>query len=199
MQSLFVNSQRKSLLIAIPCVLSFCLLTGIQSSFAEPPSMDEMWEIIQQQQELITELKARLDKMDQRVTVNEEKVEETVENIEATTEAIEATADAVEANFIAATKGHGGSKTSIGGYGELHYNNQEGDDEVDFHRFILYFGHEFTDNIRFFSELELEHALAGEGKSGEIELEQAWIEADITESHRFGGAGCRDTLRHYAL
>ena len=184
MQSLFVNSQRKSLLIAIPCVLSFCLLTGIQPSFAESPSMDELWEIIQQQQELITELKARLDKMDQRVTVNEEKVEETVENIEATTEAIEATADAVEANFIAATKGHGGSKTSIGGYGELHYNNQEGDDEVDFHRFILYFGHEFTDNIRFFSELELEHALAGEGKSGEIELEQAWIEADITENHR---------------
>ncbi len=109
MQSLFVNSQRKSLLIVIPCVVSFCLLTGIQPSFAEPPSTDEMWEIIQQQQELITELKARLDKMDQRVTVNEEKVEETVENIEATTEAIEATADAVEANFIAATKGHGGS------------------------------------------------------------------------------------------
>jgi hypothetical protein len=47
-------------------------------------------------------------------------------------------------------------KTSIGGYGELHYNNLSGKggasdkDEIDFHRFVLFFGHEFTDDIRFF-------------------------------------------------
>ena len=80
-------------------------------------------------------------------------------------------------------------KTSIGGYGELHYNNLSGKggasdkDEIDFHRFVLFFGHEFTDSIRFFSELELEHSLAGEGKEGEVELEQAYIDFDLNDHH----------------
>ena len=177
MQSLFVISRRKKLLISIPCVFILCVLTVIRDSRAETPSLEEMWETIQQQQKLIAELKARLDDTDQRVTANEVKVEEATEEVEAAAEAFE----------TAQTSGVGSSwadRTTIGGYGELHYNNREGDDEVDFHRFVLYFGHEFTENIRFFSELELEHALAGEGKSGEVELEQAWIEADITDHHR---------------
>lgn len=92
--------------------------------------------------------------------------------------------------------GHGSKgKTSIGGYGELHYNNLNGEggaadkNEIDFHRFVLFFGHEFNNNIRFFSELELEHSLAGDGadKPGEIELEQAYIEFDINETMRAKG------------
>lgn len=176
MQSLFVNSQRKNLFISISYVLILWGLIDIQVSHAETPSAEEMWETIQQQQKLIEELKARLDDTDQRVAMNEVKVEEATEEVEAAAEAFE----------TAQTSGGGSwtDKTTVGGYGELHYNNREGDDKVDFHRFILYFGHEFTENIRFFSELELEHALAGEGKSGEVELEQAWLEADITEHHR---------------
>ncbi len=80
-------------------------------------------------------------------------------------------------------------KTTIGGYGELHYNNLSGKggtadkDEIDFHRFVLFFGHEFSDDIRFFSEFELEHSIAGDGKSGEIELEQAYIDFDLNDNH----------------
>ena len=79
------------------------------------------------------------------------------------------------------------AETTIGGYGELHYNNLDinGTDftEFDFHRFVLEFGHDFNDKIRFFSEVELEHALVkdtddGSGP-GEVELEQAYIEMDI--------------------
>ncbi|MDX1443136.1 MAG: porin [Gammaproteobacteria bacterium] len=77
--------------------------------------------------------------------------------------------------------------TSIGGYGELHYNDYEGGAEMDFHRFVLFFNHEFTDDIRFFSELELEHSLAGDGKPGEIELEQAYVEFDVTDRTRLKG------------
>lgn len=177
MQFLFVNSQRKNLLMTIPCILILWGLAGIQASRAETPSVEEMWETIQQQQKLIAVLKARLDDTDQRVTANEAKVEEATEEVEAAAEAFETAQTSMRGSSWA-------HRTTIGGYGELHYNNQEGDDEVDFHRFILYFGHEFTENIRFFSELELEHALAGEGKPGEVELEQAWIEADITDHHR---------------
>ncbi|MDA7888823.1 porin family protein [Akkermansiaceae bacterium] len=66
-------------------------------------------------------------------------------------------------------------RTSLGGYGELHLN--QGDKEqIDFHRWVLFLNHRFSDRIQFFSELELEHSLSGEGKPGEIELEQAYIE-----------------------
>jgi len=79
------------------------------------------------------------------------------------------------------------SKTTIGGYGELHYNNlknkKSGEDdkkEIDFHRAILFVGHDFNDTIRFWSELEIEHSQAGDGKSGgEVSMEQAYVEFDI--------------------
>ena len=81
-------------------------------------------------------------------------------------------------------------KTRIGGYGELHYNKRDGEggaadkDEIDLHRFVLFFGHTFNARTRFFSEFELEHAIAGEGKKGEIELEQAYVEFDLNSEHR---------------
>lgn len=77
----------------------------------------------------------------------------------------------------------------LGGYGELHYNDLSGKggakdkQEVDFHRFVLFFGHEFTDRLRFNSEFELEHSLAGESQPGEVELEQAYLDFDLTASH----------------
>jgi hypothetical protein len=80
-------------------------------------------------------------------------------------------------------------KTTIGGYGEVHYNNLSGKgaasdkDEIDFHRFVLFFGHEFTDDIRFFSELELEYNLSGNGKDGQVQLEQAYIDFDLNDNH----------------
>lgn len=90
------------------------------------------------------------------------------------------------------------SKVKLGGYGELHYNNLDNDTtkkdkkEIDFHRFVLFAGYDFTDKIRFVSELELEHSLAGDGttpngskaKPGEIELEQAYIEFDLPAQQR---------------
>jgi hypothetical protein len=89
------------------------------------------------------------------------------------------------------------NKSSWGGYGELHYNNLEGQGpgvsdtrKIDFHRFVLYFGHEFRDDLRFFSEFELEHALVKdigdssttENGPGEVELEQAYIQYDYNET-----------------
>ncbi|NOX76501.1 MAG: porin [Gammaproteobacteria bacterium] len=79
--------------------------------------------------------------------------------------------------------GHGSSgKTTLGGYGEMHYKNQtRGGDtsEIDFHRFILFMGHEFNDKIRFFSELEVEHAQSDKN-GGEVAMEQAYLEFDLS-------------------
>jgi Phosphate-selective porin O and P len=76
-----------------------------------------------------------------------------------------------------------GSNT-FGGYGELHYNNyRDGDkkDEIDFHRFVLFYGHKFNDRLRFYSELEVEHALV-EGGEGAVELEQAFLDYRINDA-----------------
>jgi hypothetical protein len=104
---------------------------------------------------------------------------------------VEATADMVEEQVLAGAGGDSwADRTHIGGYAEMHYNNldnENGDDkeEMDFHRFVLFIGHEFNENTRFFSELELEHSVAGEGKDGEFELEQAYIEHDLNDYNQF--------------
>lgn len=78
-------------------------------------------------------------------------------------------------------------RTTIGGYGELHYNNYSDGataaDMMDFHRFVLFFGHKFNDTVSFKAEFELEHALVGDGstKPGEVELEQAYLDFNINK------------------
>lgn len=74
------------------------------------------------------------------------------------------------------------SATTIGGYGEVAYNNYRDNsvkDQADLKRFVLFFGHRFNEKLRFYSEMEVEHAFAKDGKApanGELEMEQAFIE-----------------------
>ena len=70
-------------------------------------------------------------------------------------------------------------KTTIGGYGELHYNSTtQGDNlptkTLDFHRFVMFYSHSWTEQWSFKAELELEHNFVQDGQ-GELELEQAYI------------------------
>jgi len=75
------------------------------------------------------------------------------------------------------------NKTHLVGYGEVHYNSLDSSNEIDFHRFVLYVSHEYSDHISMHSELELEHSIAGENQNGEIELEQAYIDIDLGGKH----------------
>lgn len=78
-------------------------------------------------------------------------------------------------------------RVSLGGYGELHYNNFEGErddgsaapeDQIDLHRFVLFVGYQFSDAVSFRSEVEVEHAVVSheDEDPGEVELEQAYVE-----------------------
>ena len=122
--------------------------------------------------EKISELQAQIDVLKDQVAATAEKTEETARVSEATVEMVEQMPIYEPAPSWADT-------TSVGGYGELHYNNLDSGSEVDFHRFVLFVNHEFNETIRFYSELEIEHALAGNGKPGEVEIEQAYIEANF--------------------
>ena len=140
--------------------LLFAFILAMPSSYAaSETSVKELHKLLKEQQKQLKNLEAQ----------------------------IEATASQVESNAKSSSKD---STTTIGGYGELHYNNLNGEggasdtDKIDFHRFVLFFGHEFSKTVRFWSELEVEHSIAGEGQTGEIELEQAYIEVDINKEHK---------------
>lgn len=75
-----------------------------------------------------------------------------------------------------------GRDTTVGGYGELHYNNLDSGKTLDLHRFVLFVGHKFTERLRLFSELELEHSNTENG--GSVELEQAYLDFDLTQTQR---------------
>ena len=69
--------------------------------------------------------------------------------------------------------------STVGGYGELHYNyvkpeNGKITKKLDFHRFVLFYGYNWTEKWSFKAEVELEHNFVKSGQ-GELELEQAYI------------------------
>ena len=70
--------------------------------------------------------------------------------------------------------------STIGGYGELHWNKASDADGnstkniMDFHRFIIYYGYNWTEKWSFKSEVELEHNFVSDGE-GKLELEQAFV------------------------
>ena len=104
--------------------------------------------------------------------------EEMWDKIQELEEKVETTGDMIDE-----AGGGAGDGVLWGGYGEVHYN--AGDkQQIDVHRFVLFTEYEFNDKLRLQSEFELEHALAGDGKPGEVELEQAFIEwqADSTNA-----------------
>ncbi len=132
----------------------------------KPTTLEETWEIIQEQQREIDKLKRQVEETDEKV---------------------EATSLMVEESGVSAIAAWS-EKSQFGAYGELHYNNLQNNKlggadkkELDFHRFVLFFGHKFNDKIRFFSEMELEHSVSGDAQNGAVELEQAYIDFDITE------------------
>lgn len=143
---------------------------------AAEPTMAEVLRLLKEQQAEIEALKTRLLETDT-------KVEQTATAVEATASAVES---ATQRDTTYAKVADWAERTQIGGYGELHYNNKQNGntDEIDAHRFVMYIAHDFNDRVRLFSEIELEHSLAGDGAPGEVELEQAYIEWDYADRHR---------------
>lgn len=73
--------------------------------------------------------------------------------------------------------------TTIGGYGEIAYNGYLKDssrNQADLKRFVLFFGHRFSDRISFNSEFEVEHAVSSSSDKGEAEIEQAYLNYQIS-------------------
>src|SRR5690349_18432262 len=81
------------------------------------------------------------------------------------------------------------TRLPVAGYMEAHFNKDSGEPgRADFHRFVLLFGHSFSDRIKFWSELEVEHALVEGGEErGELALEQAYLDFLVKPALNFRG------------
>lgn len=159
---------------------------GVSSAFAATPSpspeptMAEVMQLLKQQQAEIEALKAKLNATQAKVDTTAAKADQTATAVEATASAVETVS---QRNETYAKVADWAERTQIGGYGEIHYNNKENGktDELDAHRFVMYLSHDFTDQVHFFSEVELEHAVASSEDSGEVELEQAYVQWDYAD------------------
>jgi len=147
-------------------LVALAIAGSFASSAIAAPSNAEIFDMMQEMKQELKNLKAENNAL-----------KGTVEEVAVSTD------EAIKAQIKLS------NKSTWGVYGELHYNNLEGNgpgvadkEAIDFHRFVLYFGHEFRDDLRFFSEFELEHSLAGDGKPGEVELEQAYIQYDYNDT-----------------
>ena len=76
-------------------------------------------------------------------------------------------------------------RTTVGGYGEVHYTNRSGPATpatVNLARFVVYLAHSFDERLAFRSELEVEDAkIEGGQAGGEVALEQAYVDYRLAD------------------
>ena len=89
--------------------------------------------------------------------------------------------------------------TTLGGYGEMHYDMEanDGDGKLDFHRFIFYIKHQFNANWSLMSEIEIEHNMVyscfeddnGDcvDEGGYLAMEQAYLQYQSDNNWGFRG------------
>jgi outer membrane murein-binding lipoprotein Lpp len=167
----------------------FATLLAAASAGAQEASKDEL-------AAQIRELQEKVAKLEQQGTVPATDLEEIRRQIDILTRQIEELRVGSEEPALAESGAFGlgaaASKVyrtqrgvSIGGYGEMVYENYAGDrddgvasgrtDQLDFLRAILYAGYKFNDRVLFNSEIEFEHATTG-GGVGEVSVEFAYLD-----------------------
>lgn len=160
---------------------AICVTGSMAGNAAEnEPTVAELWEIVQQQQAELDSLRQQLDATQSRAQTIEIQSLENSERIEAVGEVIDRPGSFGGGSWA--------DRTTIGAYGEMLYNDETSSassKELDIQRFVIFLGHEFNQDLRFFSELEVEHSFISDDARapGAVELEQAFLEWDYASNH----------------
>lgn len=99
---------------------------------------------------------------------------------------VAANGNALASNAEAAKPGSGipvNDTTRLWGYGELNYNHPTGrssDTQADVRRAVLGFSHAFDEDTHVYGELEWEHAVVSADDAGESEVEQLYVEHQLS-------------------
>jgi len=189
-----MNVGKQSLALCAALLLA----SNAASAVDKPPTMEEMWKIIEAQQVQLDAMKKSLEASQAAKVVDMEEghaqsltnaeLKELEHKTNALTEVVETMRTALvipEAKELKSAYGLGPAASkvyqvdqglSIGGYGEVNFQTFVGDkgpndkNNADMERLVLYVGYKFTDSIIFNSEIEFEHSSTAKGGSVSVEL-----------------------------
>jgi hypothetical protein len=152
-----------------PSLLMSALLLAAAPAQADEAELRAKIEMLEQQLQAIKTELAKIDR----------KAEEATARTEALAEHQEATPAAGQpASSL-------GSQTSVNGYGEIAYtrprNNASGA-QVDLTRAVIGIGHRFNDRLKFVGEFEFEHAITSADDSGEVAVEQLYVDYTLNSN-----------------
>ncbi|MDC9728895.1 MAG: hypothetical protein PSN04_06140 [Methyloprofundus sp.] len=186
-----MNFNKKSLVLFSILALSSHYVSAADT----PPTTEEMWSIIEAQQEQLDTMKKTLEEAQAKPPLTEKdqsqqqtnaEVEELQHKTNVLTEAVESMRTALilpEEKELKSSYGLGPAASkvyqvdqglSIGGYGEINYQALVDDkgsknDNADLERFVLYLGYKYNDWLILNSELEIEHSSTS--KKGSVSME----------------------------
>ncbi len=132
-------------------------------------------------------LQAKIDALSAQL----EALKQEVKNLHSQTEAIATQQETAStpAKAAAATSAVSSQSAESGatlwGYGEINYNRPKDDSsqtQIDLRRAVFGIGYKFNDSTRFVSEFEVEHAIASADDAGEVEVEQFYIDHQLTDN-----------------
>lgn len=181
-------------------IFAASLIYAIAGNAAEEPkTVEDLWKIIQTQQQQIDQLNKKLAAKEKPNAVDESKPSGTtskeVKEVSRKTDILSQEVEKLRTALVIPEEkelksayglGPAASKVyqvdqglSIGGYGEAYYQNIVSDkgtarDNADLLRAVFYFGYKFNDNIILNTELEFEHASTG--KNGSVSAEFATLD-----------------------
>jgi hypothetical protein len=133
------------------------------------------------------DLAARLDRLASELEAVKAQLAELKKAQPAPAPLAAATPDAASANLANGDSAASPSApaTVLTSYGEInfnHYNRQSSADTADVRRFVLGFQHRFDAKTKVVTELEVEHTIASADDSGEVEVEQAYAERQLSDT-----------------
>jgi hypothetical protein len=106
----------------------------------------------------------------------------------ASAQAAQASQQVAEQAAAQTAKSEAAEKLSLWGYGEAYYvqpTHDHGLTQADLARAVFGIGYQFDDKTRFNSEFEVEHAVSSASDIGEFEVEQFYIDHQMTDSLNF--------------
>jgi hypothetical protein len=179
-----MNVQRPGANHARACLIA-SLAIAAAPAFAQSVNEADLARRVDQLAAELANVKAELARLQR------ERAQAPVASAPSTTAAPATSAAALPATPTDASAAQGsgiavGPSTVLTSYGEINYNRPTHDSSkavADLRRFVLGVQHRFDDKTKFVSEVEVEHAVSSADDRGEVEIEQAFIERQLTSRY----------------
>ena len=162
-----MNKPRFTLAPVAACVLAACASSLASAQTAPAAGVEALQRRIEQMAAELSALRAELDALKKQPPQ---------------TTAPAAAAPAPAPAPVATAGSAEQPDTVITSYGEINYNRpRDGKNaQTDLRRFVLGVQHRFDDKTKLVTEIEVEHAIASADDSGEVEIEQAYVERQLS-------------------